>query len=497
MAELVLRDHQTSILDKLREGFAYKHRAQMMYGPCGFGKTEVACSMMAAVAEKGKRCAFVVDRRILAEQTSARLWKYGIQHGVIMAGSSQWRPEEKIQVCTAQTLEARDSFPGGLDLLMVDEAHCARESIRKFIEARPEVKVVGLSGSPFTKGLGSLYTSVATACTIDELVSKGWLIQPRVFIAKEIDMTGAKKVAGEWSQKDATERGVQITGDVVAEYLAKSQELFSGPAKAICFSAGVAHGEDLAAGFRKAGVNAVNISYRDDDEFKEATLKEFQRADSEVKVLVATDILTKGFDCADVQMGISARPFSKSFSSHVQQIGRIMRPADGKTQAAWLCHSGNYLRFREQWDDLVANGVSTLHDGRLQERVMKEPSDEIKDASKCPSCHALWQGRSDTCAHCGYRRKRRNDVQAVAGELVELHGLKKEKHSQEYKRQFYAELLGYARDNGHKPGSAYFRYKEKFGVFPSGAKPEPAAPSYETERWVRSRNIKWAKRRAA
>jgi superfamily II DNA or RNA helicase len=87
--ELVLRAHQTTILDKLRHGFAAGNRAQVLYGPCAFGKTEVAISMMHAAAQKGRRSAMVLDRRVLCTQTSARLWKYGIDHGVMMAGSDR------------------------------------------------------------------------------------------------------------------------------------------------------------------------------------------------------------------------------------------------------------------------------------------------------------------------------------------------------------------------------------------------------------------------
>ena len=47
--------------------------------------------------------------------------------------------------------------------------------------------------------------------TTAELVGEGSLVPLRVFISKEIDMTDAKKVAGEWSQSEATERGIKIT----------------------------------------------------------------------------------------------------------------------------------------------------------------------------------------------------------------------------------------------------------------------------------------------
>jgi len=67
---LQLRPHQVSGLEKLRSGFARGHHAQILYGPCAFGKTELAISMVAGAAAKGKRSAMVLDRRILCEQTS-------------------------------------------------------------------------------------------------------------------------------------------------------------------------------------------------------------------------------------------------------------------------------------------------------------------------------------------------------------------------------------------------------------------------------------------
>ncbi len=485
--ELVLRAHQTTILDKLRRGFAAGNRAQVLYGPCAFGKTEVAISMMHAAATKGRRSAMILDRRVLCTQTSARLWKYGIDHGVMMAGSDRWRPDQKIQICTAQTLEKRESFPA-VDLLIIDEAHCMRKETAEFIANHPEVKVVGLSGSPFTKGMGKTYQSVESAVTIDELVEQKWLIAPRVFIATEIDMTGAAKVAGEWSAKETTKRGIQITGDIVAEWVAKTHEIFGGPRKTIVFCSGVAHGEDLARKFAEAGYNFVSISYKDDDDYKQQVLAEFSKPDTDIHGIMATDLLTKGFDQSDVMIGVSARPFSKSFSSHVQQIGRVMRPCEGKSSAIWLDHSGNYLRFRDQWDALCSDGVSELDDGA--EKPKPEPSTLEKERAKCPRCGSLWPSHSDTCPHCGHVRPRQSQVVETAGEMIELGGnAANQKHSMAYKRDFYAQLLGFAEARGYKPGYAYFGYVEKFGIDPRMAKPEPKAPGLEVINWIRSRNI--------
>jgi DNA repair protein RadD len=487
---LQLRPYQEFSMDGLREGFV-NHRAQMLYLPTGGGKTEIAIGMLAATAEKGNRAAMVLDRRVLCEQTSARLEKYNIDHGVLMAGHWRYRPEKKIQICSAQTLEARGSFPG-LKLLIVDEAHTVRKSVTEFIHNNTNVKVVGLSASPFTRGLGSVYSNIVSRSTTRDLVDEGTLAPLRVFLAKEIDMSGAKKVAGEWSQKEATSRGVKITGDIVSEWVKKTHEIFGGARKTIVFCAGVAHGADLAQKFAEAGYNFIPISYKDDDELKQEIIKDFSKPDSDIHGLIATDILTKGFDQADVMIGISARPFTKSFSSHVQQLGRIMRPHPDKSAAVWLDHSGNFLRFQSQWEALYSGGVDELDDEA--EKAVKEPTEKEKEAAKCPKCSALWVGNGDVCSNCGHVRPRRNDVVTLPGEMVELSGHKKEKHNSETKALWYNMLLGYCQTKNYQDGWAFHKYQEKFGVKPAWGK-DPLPPSPEVIRWITSRNIAWAKKR--
>jgi superfamily II DNA or RNA helicase len=374
-------------------------------------------------------------------------------------------------------------------MLLVDEAHAQRKQTTEFIKNAKGFRVVGLSASPFTKGLGNTYSAVVSAATTRELVDQGWLAPMRVFIAKQIDMTGAKKKMGEWSDTDATERGIRITGDIVAEWVKKTHEIFGMPKKTIVFCAGVAHGEDLAKKFAEAGYNFVSISYKDDDQFKQDAFAEFAKTDSSIHGLIATDILTKGYDQSDCMIGISARPFSKSFSSHVQQMGRIMRQHHGKEFCVWLCHSGNFLRFKDQWEDLYENGVSKLDDGA--EKTKPEPSDEEKERAKCPACGAVWVGNQDTCVNCGHARVRHNEVVDVAGELVELTAGGKDKVPGPEKERWFQELLGYAISKGYKDGWAWHKYQQKFKVKPVWEK-KPATPTREVIGWIISQSIRAA-----
>jgi superfamily II DNA or RNA helicase len=485
--ELQLREHQQKAIEELREGFRQGVRTQLLYAPTGYGKTELAIALMQATREKWRRAAILLDRLVLVDQTSMRLTKYNLPHGVFQADHWKFNAAEYLQVCSAQTLERRENFPK-VDLLIVDECHVARKQTTDFIKSNPDVKVIGLTATPFTRGLGEIYERVVCGATNEWLVDNKWLCPLRVYIAKEIDMTGAKKVAGEWAQDVVTERGMKITGDIVEEWVKKTHELFGKPEKTIVFCSGVAHGADLVEQFARKGYNFVSISYKDTDEFKREAIEDFAKPDTEIHGLIATDVLTRGFDVPDVKIGISARPFSKSLSSHIQQMGRIMRSHPSKEYAVWLDHSGNYLRFREEWDELYTLGVQEL-DKRV-EKTKKEPTEKEKLAAKCPKCQHLWPKGTDTCPSCGYIKQRRNQVEAVAGSLEELFDgspLKDDRQS------WYSELLWYAAQRNYNPHWASHKYRERFGVWPRGLSNRALPTSPKVANWVKSRMIAYAK----
>lgn len=490
--DLKLWDHQMEVIPKLRDGFASGHRVQLLYAPTGFGKTEVAMYLMKATADKYNRAAIVLDRIVLVDQTSRRMDKYGLDHGVLQSGHWRFDSSRRLQVCSAQTLERRDDFPK-VDLLIVDECHIARKQTIEFIKNNSDVKVIGLTATPFTKGLGDVYTNIINGATTGWLVDNKWLTPMKVFIAKEIDMTGAKKVAGEWSADVVTERGLKLTGDIVDEWIMKTNQVFGKPEKTIVFCAGVAHGASLVKRFAEKGYNFVSISYKDNDEFKRAAIEDFAKPDTEIHGLIATDILTRGFDVPDVKIGVSARPFSKSLSSHIQQIGRVIRPHPSKEFALWLDHSGNFLRFRQDWDAIYYDGIKRLD--LTVDRAHKEPTEREKKESKCPSCGHLWPKQAESCPACGHVREKRNLVHVLPGQLEEL--VSTSKSNYEDKQMFYSELKWIARDKNYSPGWVAHKYREKFGVWPRNLSESIAPPTVKTINWIKSRTIAWAKKRAS
>jgi superfamily II DNA or RNA helicase len=276
---LQLRPYQERAIEALRDGFARGFKSQVLYAPTGAGKTEMAIALLDATKRKLNSCGMIMDRIILCEQTSQRLEKYQIDHGVLMSGHWRYRPYEKIQICSAQTLEKREMFPD-FSLAVIDECHTVREKIAEYIRNNPNMRVVGLSATPFTKGMALTYDNIISTVTTQQLMDQGVLVPLKIYVAKEIDMSGAKKVAGEWSQAEATERGLKITGDIVAEWVKKTHEIFGKPEKTIVFCSGVAHGTELSKKFAEQGYNFVSVSYHDTNEEKQEVIREFSKPDS-------------------------------------------------------------------------------------------------------------------------------------------------------------------------------------------------------------------------
>lgn len=481
------RPYQLQSIESLRVGFREKHKRQVLCAPTGGGKSVIMMEMIKAAIKKGSRILFICERRILVEQFSRHLDSIRIDHGIMMSDHWRFKPQELVQIATAQTLEKMDSWPA-FDICFIDEIHaCMRASIKRMMGTFPDLKVIGATATPFHPQLGNYFSRVTSVISMRELVEQSYLVPYRVFVAHEIDTTGIKIVAGEWKKDDLEKRGQQIVGDVVADYIRISNEVFGGYRKTICFSCGVAHGADLVQKFNDAGINAVQIVSNDEDAYRAEVLADFARPDSDIKVLISVSILSRGFDQTDVEHVILARPLKKSFSEHVQMIGRGARSHDGKRFCVIQDNSGNWLRFQESWDEFYSNGVSELT-GDQDKKSRKEPTQREKEAAKCPRCGHLWTSGSDVCSHCGAVRSRKNAVLAVAGEMTELSLVpKKEKYTAEFKTDFYAQLLGFAYEKNIKPGFAYYKYRDKFGVGPSMEKPAAKPCGLEVRNFIKSR----------
>lgn len=417
--ELSLRPYQLASVQSLREGIKAGHTHQVLNLPTGGGKTVIATHLLREAVQKRSKCAFVVDRVVLIDQVSQAMDDYGVPHGIIQAAHWRWRPYETAQVCSAQTLHKR-GFPDDLDLLVIDECHVTHKSWVEYLAAHPKTVVIGLTATGFVPGLGKMFSNIVNVTTTNKLIADGFLVPIRMYAAKQIDMTGAKIVAGEWSEREIEQRGSKIVGDIVAEWASKTQEYFGKPVKTLVFSATVPHGDELCRQFQAAGFNFQQLSYRDgSDDTRRKIIEEFRKPDSTIHGLVSCEVLVKGFDVPDVLCGVSARPYRKSLSSHIQQLGRVMRTSPGKEYSLWLDHTGNAVRFKERTDRIFENGVTHLDTGEKGEKVAAEPTKEEAKEITC-QCGYILGGWEKECPSCGKVRRQRSLVEAVPGKLIAL-----------------------------------------------------------------------------
>lgn len=337
--EISLRDYQADAIEALRASIRSGKRRLILCAGTGAGKTLTSGKLLQEADRKGSYSLFVVDRVSLVDQTSAVFDQYGIRHGVVQGSDHpRWSPSENVQVCSAQTL-ARRSLPRQPSLIVVDEAHCRHKGTIALMDQHPQAICIGLTATPFTKGMGQDWQGIVNVRSTRLLIEDGHLIEPTIYVAKSPeDAELGLNSYGEFSDESATSAGIRIVGDVVAEWERKVREHFGGPVKTIVFSPTVEHGREICAAFSAAGYNFQQISYMDRSDAERAEkISEFRRPDSVITGLVSCGVLTKGFDVPDCLVGISCKPYRKSLSSHMQEIGRVMRSAPGKDKALWLC----------------------------------------------------------------------------------------------------------------------------------------------------------------
>lgn len=254
---MILRPYQTESIDDLRAAFRHGHKRIVLGAPTGSGKSVMMLDMIRAAIEKRSRVMFICERRILVEQFSKHLDSIGIDHGVLMAKHWRFRPQALVQVASAQTLERMESWPS-FDIVFIDELHaCMRKSVVSMLKNRPDLRVVGATATPFHPAIAEHFTAITSVISMSALVENKSLVPFRVFVAKEIDVTGVPVVAGEWKKDELEARGRKIVGDIVTDYVRLSQEVFGGYRKTICFACGVAHGADLVQRFGESGVNGA------------------------------------------------------------------------------------------------------------------------------------------------------------------------------------------------------------------------------------------------
>ena len=331
----------------------------MFQMPTGTGKTRLFTSIISDVRSWGVRnnkeskILIIAHRIELIDQISESLNKYKVRHGII-AGGVPRNLEYSVQVASIQTISHhgnRDLANAlNVDFIIVDEAHhCVANSYRKLWQMYPEAKKLGVTATPWrmnNSGFTNLFDQIIVSKPIKEFIEEGWLapynyfsininsrIQKQIDSIDEFDIEGDYKISALENKMDT----LRIRAQLLDSYLK-----FAKGKKGIIYSISRKHSDHICEEYRNAGINIVRIDSETPKSERKLYVQRFRKG--LIDIIVNVDIFSEGFDCPDIEFIQLARP-TKSLVKYLQQVGRGLRPTEGKTHCMILDNVGLHFLF--------------------------------------------------------------------------------------------------------------------------------------------------------
>lgn len=452
-----LRAHQVEALEALRQSLRNGHRRPLLSLPTGSGKTRIAIEIARGALSRGKRVAFIAPALSIIDQTVAAFEAEKLTDlGVPQADHGRTDPTRPLQIVSAATL-ARRPLPA-VDVAIVDEAHARHKATEAWLTSSPEMIAIGLSASPWSRGLGMVYDDLVVGASIPRLTKAGFLTPARVYAAGSPDLRGVRVVRGDF-EGGALGRAMvaaSVVENAVAEWIARSERR-----PTIAFAADLGHAAALAARFDVCGVPAEAITGDTPIEERAAVRNRLETGVTKVVVSVGTMIV--GTDWPVTSCILAARPTCSPIV-HVQSIGHGLRSSAGKTDAIVIDVAGNSLRLGRH--DLIR--CEALDDGSKGSRSVTT-SDPVR---ACPDCRLVIRRTAPACPECGWVSEAERD-------------------------RWLGAFVSIAADRGYHNRWAAERYRERFGELPRGGRTRPQKPTSEIWNFVRERVATWRAERAA
>ncbi|NJK42936.1 MAG: DEAD/DEAH box helicase family protein [Pleurocapsa sp. SU_196_0] len=497
-----LREYQARAIRDARTAIRDGKRRILVVQPTGTGKGSIAAEIMRATVHKGGQTIFAVHRREIVRDLAKRLERMGVYASVVLPGEHP-SSYDKAFVGTVQSLNARmgrgSLNPENVRTIVVDEAHHFNPSkgmYKTLVDNFPNAVVIGLTATPCGedgRALGSYFETLVQPLTFSEAFDGGWLVRPRYFAPNEPDLSSVRTVAGDYALDEVDElmRDERLVGDVVSHYARYAQGR-----QAVLFAPRRASARAFQQRFIAAGFIADYVDGETPTEERDAIFAAMSRG--EIEVLCNVDVTTEGWDEPKVSCAIFCRP-TKSARVWIQALGRVLRPADGKSDALILDHTGtlNKLGFLEDYEEWTL--TPNTKDKAAAKR--KSRTTRVKESKivTCDNCAEPFQ-RSRTCPACGWVIPPSCETEELFEENEELvarsftgavdkNGFA---YTTEEKARWYAMLLHISRSGGRQDGWAKHKYKSKFGVWPArSGGVEPIAPSREVTAFVQAEKRRW------
>lgn len=499
-----LRDYQRETIKKTYAAIKDGKSSIAVCLPTGAGKTRIAAEIIRHARSRGKTVLFVVHLKTLVNQAAKAFTDLGLNVGIIQAENTSYEDGlDDVIVASVHTLAKRKK-PESHTIVIIDECHILykehKEMIKRWREIeKMELKTVkklvfmGLSATPMREDLGLYFDELVHGPTVKELVDMGYLVPAIGYypneekvqeIRSKLKTRNSVNGGKDFVESDLV-KGFQtanVVGDIVSHW-----KQYGENRRTILFAITKANSIHISDCFAEEGISSA---YIDDQTKAEERRKLFDDLkEGKIRVLCSVGVLSIGFDAPWVECIILAR-MTKSPSLHMQQIGRGLRTWEGKKDCIILDHTGNLCEHGMPEDFFVE------FLGDQERNAQKRKGKQKRKLGPCKQCGFMQEIYSKTCPQCGVDRPiKMTSVNVIEGNLNK--GGKKTAILRDSKSE-YLQLLYYAREKGYKDGWAYMKFMERY----DGRKPdwnwkylEPRQTGMELIRWIRSRNIRYAKAR--
>jgi len=395
-----LRDYQQKTLVDIRQSFSNGNGAVCAVLPTGSGKSHVIAGFCASEIEKNQGIKILILTHVkeLIEQNLEKLEAHTqMDIGVYSAGIGR-KEIKQITIGGIQSVRNCIEDFGKVDFLIIDECHLInhkntgsyRTVIDLLLKANKEMKVLGLTATPFRLGHGlitekpAIFDSMVCPVSVHELIKGGYLATLRSKITKEdLDVSKVGKRGGEYIEAelqravDNKDKNWKVVQEVIALAGERKSWLF--------FCAGINHATHIKETLSNFGLSSEVITGDTPKQEREEILSKFKN--KEIRAVTNANVLTTGFDYPDIDLIVMLRP-TMSKSLYMQMAGRGMRIKSHTDHCMVLDFAG------------VIRQHGTITDISVESEKHKEGGG-IAPTKICESCGEICHLSSKICPCCG------------------------------------------------------------------------------------------------
>lgn len=435
-----LRPYQSDSVKAVIHYFRHHHTPAVIVLPTGAGKSLVIAEL--ARLAKG-RVLVLTHVKELVEQNHAKYESYGLKAAIFSAGLGRKETDEKVVFASVQSMvNGLDEFSEQFSLLVIDECHrvpdnensAYRKAITHLQSVNPNIKVLGLTATPYRLDMGWIYRyhtrgQVRTEqarffhdcifeLPIRYLLDEGFLTPARILDMAVLgyDFSSIRpSTNGYYKQDDLNSvlKDSQRATPAIIEQVIDYAQTRKG---VMIFASTVDHAKEIL-GYLPPSESALVIGDTSADD-RDDIIERFKQ--KKLKYLVNVSVLTTGFDAPHVDLIAILRP-TESISLYQQIIGRGLRLAPEKTDCLVLEYAGNHYDLYQPevgepppdsdseivtipcpacgfnnnfWGKLDANGFLIEHYGRRCQGYFEE-----EDTGEKEECG--YRFRAKFCGECG------------------------------------------------------------------------------------------------